>query len=446
MTQSERHAFGAYVVDVGERRLTRSGRAVPLPPKVYDVLVALVRKPGQLVTKRALLDAVWPDEFVEEGILTVYVSALRKALDDSGEQPRVIETVRRSGYRFIAPLSPPDDGRGGDRLVGLAEALTDSARARVHELCGLGTRALQAASPIEIPDAVAAFTSAIELDASYAPAHAGLALAHCARASMRVATPPAAYADARAAALRALALDGGCADAQAALGTVLFFGEWDFAGAERSLRRALALEPSHQQACVVYGRLLDACGRPREALAVKLRALEDDPRSPLVHVQVALSYWNRRNYDEAIAWARKALAIDQRHLLAREFLVGAYLQKGDHDAAMREAIEHAMSFGVPAPALQPLKDAYASGGRPAVVRYSLDRLRETGGPPFQLAVLCAEAGEFDEAFAHLGQAIDARDPSLVDLMVAPQFDAIRRDARFGGCVARIGLPTGSAAS
>jgi len=118
----------------------------------------------------------------------------------------------------------------------------------------------------------------------------------------------------------------------------------------------------------------------------------------------------------------------------------------DHDAAMREAIEHATSFGVPAPALQPLKDAYASGGRPAVVRYSLDRLRQGGGPPFQLAVLCAEAGEIDEAFAYLGQAIDARDPSLVDLMVGPQFDGLRADPRFAGCVARIGLPTGSAAS
>ena len=440
MSGNERHAFGAYVVDVGERRLTEGGRPVPLPPKAYDVLVALVRKPGQLVTKRELLDAVWPDAFVEEGILTVHVSALRKALDDNGDQPRVIETVRRSGYRFIAPISRDDPGTGGSRLIGLADALTGASRARVYELCGLGKLALQSASRFRIPEAVSSFTSAIALDPSYAPGHAGLALAHCARASMRLAPPRDAYADARVAALRALALDGDCADAQAALGTVLFFAEWDFHGAERSLRRTLALEPSHQHACAVYGRLLDACGRPAEALAVKLRALEADPRSPLVYVQVALCYWNRRSYDDAIEWAGKALAIDDRHLLAREFLVAAYLQKGDHDRAMRETIQHAMSFGVPAAELQPLEEAYAAGGRAAVVRYILDRSRVTGAPPFQLAVLSAEAGEIDEAFSYLGQAIDARDPSLVDLMVAPQFDPLRADPRFAGCVARVGLP------
>src|SRR5215831_18386967 len=61
----------------------------------------------------------------------------------------------------------------------------------------------------------------------------------------------------------------------------------------------------------------------------------------LVHVQIALSYWNQRNFDEAIAWADKALAIDDRHLLAREFLVGACQQKGDHDRAMAETFRHA---------------------------------------------------------------------------------------------------------
>ena len=440
MATAARHAFGAYLLEIGERRLTEHGRAVPLSPKAYEVLVALVDRSGQLVTKRELLDAVWPDAFVEEGILTVHVAALRKALNDTAQPPRIIETVRGAGYRFIAPTAPAATAPVDDRLIGLADALSDRVRARVYELCGLGKSALLSASFREVPKAVEAFTEASAIDPSFAPAHAGLALAHCARAAMRLAPTLQAYADAKAAALRALALDGESADAQVALGTVLFFSEWDFNGAERSLRRALALDPSHQQACVVYGRLLDACGRPHDALAVKLRALQDDPRSPLVHVQVALSYWNQRRFDDAIEWARKALVIDGRHPLAREFLVGALLQKGEHDLAMREAMRHAELCGVEAEALEPLREAYARGGRGAVVRDTLERMRASGGPAFHLAVLCAEAGELDAAFAYLDQAIDQRDPSLVDLAVGPQWDPLRADSRFAHAVPRIGLP------
>ena len=319
MGTPERYAFGGFTLDVAERRLRDGDRVVMLPPKAYDVLVALVRRAGQLVTKNELLEAVWHEAFVEEGILTVHVSALRKALHDSSQPPRYIETVPRSGYRFVGSVSiaQPGAASGSRLLTGLSDALTDRARARVYELCGTGRAHLHAASMHEIPAAIDAFTAAIALDSSYAPAHAGLALAHCASAAMRVAAPGDAYREAKSAALRALAMDETSADAQVALGTVLFFSEWDWAGAERSLRRALETNPDHQQGCLIYGRLLDACGRCDEGLAIKLRALAADPRSPLVHVQIALSYWNRREYDAAIAWAGKALAIDPKHLLGR---------------------------------------------------------------------------------------------------------------------------------
>jgi len=74
------------------------------PPKTYDVLLALVRGAGRLVTKRELLDLVWPEISVEEGILAVHISTLRKALGDYGGKKRYIETVSRIGYRFIAAV------------------------------------------------------------------------------------------------------------------------------------------------------------------------------------------------------------------------------------------------------------------------------------------------------------------------------------------------------
>src|SRR5205823_12350482 len=80
-------------------------------------------------------------------------------------------------------------------------------RPEVYELFGRGRAHLLAASMHEVPKAVAAFRSAIELDSTYAAAHAGLALACCAQAEFRVASPAEAYAEAKAAALRALAMD-----------------------------------------------------------------------------------------------------------------------------------------------------------------------------------------------------------------------------------------------
>src|SRR5499426_1296001 len=105
MTSSETFHFDEFTLDVRERRLLRGTEAVRLSPKAYDVLVALVRQRGRLVTKEELLKRLWPESFVEEGSLNVYVSALRKALGEDAHRPAYIETVARSGYRFIAAVT-----------------------------------------------------------------------------------------------------------------------------------------------------------------------------------------------------------------------------------------------------------------------------------------------------------------------------------------------------
>ncbi len=256
---------------------------------------------------------------------------------------------------------------------------------------------------------------------------------------MRVASPEEAYRGARAAALRALAMDAQSADAHVALGTVLFFSEWDWHGAECSLVRALATNPSHVQGYVMYGRLLDALGRHQEALEMKSKALECDPASPLVLVQMALSYWNQRRYDEAIAWASKALDVDPRHLMAREFLVAACLNKGDFERYLAETMAHVESSGRSCDLVRPIERAYRAGGWAAVGRCCLE-LSSKDAPAFQLAVLSALAGDTDAAFLHLDRALLDRDPSLVDLAVGPQWDGLRGDPRFEHCVAKMGLP------
>ena len=77
--------FGPFRLDVAERVLTKSQEVVPLTPKAFDILVALVRNSGHVVEKDQLVKEVWPDTFVEEGVLAVNVAAIRKALSDGEE-------------------------------------------------------------------------------------------------------------------------------------------------------------------------------------------------------------------------------------------------------------------------------------------------------------------------------------------------------------------------
>ena len=157
--------------------------------------------------------------------------------------------------------------------------------------------------------------------------------------------------------------------------------------------------------------------------------------------QISLSYWNQRRYDEAMRWANKTLELDATHGLAREFLAGAYWAIGDFDRHMAENIKHAAAHGVPAAALDELGRAYAEGGRTGVVRLALQQAAQQpkGFPEFQIALMHAELGDLDAALPHLERAIDARDPCLVDLAVAPQWDAFRADSRFQRCLAGMRL-------
>ncbi len=99
------YEFGRFRCDPGEQLLMCNGKPVPLPPKSFEILLALVRSNGRLVMKDELMREVWPDAFVEEANLTVNISALRKVLGETAEGQQYIETVPKRGYRFIAKVA-----------------------------------------------------------------------------------------------------------------------------------------------------------------------------------------------------------------------------------------------------------------------------------------------------------------------------------------------------
>ncbi len=110
MNQDRRFmCFGVFRMDLADERLWLDDKHVRLTPKAFAMLRYLIERPGQLVTKEALLDAVWPDATVSEGVLKNYMSELRRALGDQARTPAVIETVHRRGYRFIAAVAAESD-------------------------------------------------------------------------------------------------------------------------------------------------------------------------------------------------------------------------------------------------------------------------------------------------------------------------------------------------
>jgi DNA-binding winged helix-turn-helix (wHTH) protein/Flp pilus assembly protein TadD len=109
---SAAYRFGPFVVDRAAYRVLEDGRPLDLTPKLLDLLLHLIENAGNLVTKEALLEALWPDANVTDNALAQAVSELRQALGDEAGDPRYIKTIARRGYRFVGavePVAPTDE-------------------------------------------------------------------------------------------------------------------------------------------------------------------------------------------------------------------------------------------------------------------------------------------------------------------------------------------------
>lgn len=97
------------MLDTSNMCLWRNGAQIDLPPKPFAVLRHLVENPNRLVTHDELLDAVWPETYVQPQVLRTYMLDLRRLLGDDAERPRFIQTLPKRGYRFVAPVTDQSD-------------------------------------------------------------------------------------------------------------------------------------------------------------------------------------------------------------------------------------------------------------------------------------------------------------------------------------------------
>jgi len=132
------YEFGPFTLDAAEQLLLRDGQPVALKPKIFDLLLVLVQNSGHVVHKNELMSRVWPDTVVEENNLTVSIFVLRKALGETHNGHRYIETVPKRGYRFAADVTVEATGSGSSTQIGINSlTVTNDARSLITNVQSL---------------------------------------------------------------------------------------------------------------------------------------------------------------------------------------------------------------------------------------------------------------------------------------------------------------------
>ncbi len=284
------------------------------------------------------------------------------------------------------------------------------------------------------------FKRAIEIAPDYAPAWAGLADAAYGPSSIFVA-PNIAIPKARAAAEKALALDGSLAEAHTSLGIIKVVYDWDWAGAEREFDLAIALSPGNSNAHFWRGKLLVMQGRFDDGIASIREALDLDPLNSWFSASLGWHLYFARRYDEALAHLQKAIAIYPDYYF-QVFLGLVLEQKGDHAGAVA-ALEKAVAVNTNNDDLAQLAHVYATAGRrqdaERTIAKLLERRKNSFVPAGNIAFAYVGLGDHDEASRWLDLAIQDHSEFLDYLKVEPGLDPIRSDPRFAQVLRRIHL-------
>jgi adenylate cyclase len=290
------------------------------------------------------------------------------------------------------------------------------------------------AEPFQQSDAL--YRKVLAIDPRYAPAWYGLARNFGNETGQGLLPVKEGFAQAREAAVRALAIDPDYASAHAQLGWIAMYGDSDLVGAAQHLERALALDPADLRVLTTSATLLQSLGRLDEALALEEAAVRRDPVN--VTTLFNLGYHERMagRLDAAIASFRTVLSLSPSNGGAHCQLGIALLLKGDAKGALAE-IEQETSeiykmIGLPM--------AYHALGRKADSDAALAALiakYEKDGPS-NIASVYAYRGEADQAFEWLDRAVEYGDGGLGEIVTDNLFDKIHTDPRWLAFLRKIG--------
>ena len=383
------YVFGAFKLDSQQKILLRDEERIPLHPKTFATLLALLECNGEVISKDDLMAKVWPDAFVEESNLTKNISNLRKAFRNGQDHSDYIETLSGVGYRFAEQVQHVEnvdeqDRRNGEVtqrvneaappvethdpaplsshrfwfwsglalliiisasmawwahsaqikplviLQGLMRqrALNHVPNAKVYQLCVQGRERWNRRTTEDLLAARELFEQAVALDGQYAEAHAGVADCYALLNVYGAFPAKDVYPKALAAANYALSLDDTLAQTYATVGFINYRYLWDWKAAERAFQRALELDPKNETAQHWYGEFLVACGRFDEGLAHLRTAEQINPFSLIIKTDLGWDLFLARRYDEAAAQLRRALEMDPNYEMAYYCFADLYAQQG----------------------------------------------------------------------------------------------------------------------
>jgi DNA-binding winged helix-turn-helix (wHTH) protein/Flp pilus assembly protein TadD len=453
------YRFGDFALDAVHSVLYHHGNPVALGPKPIQLLGLLVERAGSLVGKDELMNALWPDGFVEEGNLTQYIYLLRGVLREGG-LARAIETVPRRGYRFgetVERDEPPAPRpraiqRSWPRTLALslcvlllaapavqappAFARLSAESQRLYALGRFHWNMRGDGTPGGLEESVRDFQGVVARDPKNPLGYAGLADAYIGiydyPCDERGCAPIAAQA--LASAKRAVALGPDSAEAHTSLAMALHTLVGDDANADREFRRALAIDPEYATAHAWYGMMLTLHGDFEEARRQVAAALRLDPVSPASYAWLARDSYYTHRYREAATYAREALALEPHRFETRILLGLALSNLGNSTAAVATFNRLAQIGGDPAQVRALIAGAYAQSGdrnrARALLAYEPARLSPDADYAADIALAWLAAGDTSRALA-VFEAMPRLD-SMHHRFLAydPRLDPVRLDPRF----------------
>jgi eukaryotic-like serine/threonine-protein kinase len=296
----------------------------------------------------------------------------------------------------------------------------------------------------EYPAAIEHYQQAIAMDPSFAPAHAGLAIASIEASLFGTDLPSEFHSmaiQARAAALKTLELDSRQAEAHIALGRVNQLLEWDWAGADLAFRRGLDLNPSSTAALLAYHNYLIGMGRFEESVAISRIMMERDPLAAYPYNSLAFTLLHLGHYAEALEHNKRALELEPDRI---DFT----LLRGELFVLM-ERFDEALAYAERADTLGVgnsfrLGHIYAKAGRRDNALRILNQMtaaaQADATSPVWFAMMHLAMDHKQEALALLEQGYEQRDPAAVFLKGYYMVDPLRDEPRFQRLLERMGFP------
>ena len=428
--------FGPFIADTDRRELLKHGTRLHLRTQPFDILIALIERAGETVTRDDLRRRLWSDHtFVEfENGLNSAVSRLREALGGETQTPCLIETVPKVGYRFVGSVSLKVKRA-------IEAALPHQQTSESHKAYLRGHHLIKRHTPLNARRGLEYFTEAIQLDPTDALNYHGAALYYLLETLMGELSPWQALPQAEDFISQGMLLKEDSAMLQNTLAMLRMY-QWRWKEAQHAFHRAIALEPANPHVRMMYSHFCSWLGRHDDALQQAQMAVELDLLDPMTNFHFVKNSYYARQYEQAVERGRAAIELTRDFPFTRWYVSWSLIALGNKEEAWTLANE-ARALG----GRQPTSEGhfgYVAGasGHTAQAREVLSELeaRSAHGyfPALSLAWTHLGLGQAEACLQRLRQALKQKEPYLPSIVVSPACDPLRARSEFAEIVRQIG--------